>query len=212
MKKYLIFDLDWTLIKSNKETWNLIINYVGKNYWVDKEEFKYFLQQTKGMPLKKQIQNFMKTDEKESRKITNKIYELIRIENKSIFFPWSIEKIKELSKNYKLFLSTWNSTEFAKKKLNEANIIKFFEYILWSETILKWPEHIDFFKEKIWDENFEKYTIIIWDWQIDREIAKNSNIDFIHIDENLKNSFNDKYEIKSVRNIDRVLEKINLQY
>jgi hypothetical protein len=116
-----------------------------------------------------------------------------------------IKKIKELSNTYTLFLSTWNSDNFANQVLKNWWIHNCFDKILWSSYILKSPEHIDELINYTWDEDFAKQAVFIWDWQRDREIAKSRNIDFIHIWSN----WDDKYEIKSVDEISKILKKLD---
>lgn len=208
MKKYLIFDLDGTLLKSNENLINLVVDFLWEKYDISKQDFLYFLNQTRWVSLKEQLREFFKISGEKLENLTKEVYNKI-MTSKNEFFIGVPEKIKELSKKYTLFLSTWNSTIFAEENLEKANIKDLFLKILWSEKIAKWPEHIDIFKDLVDDENFVKNSVFIWDWQNDRAIATSLNIDFIHIDENLENTHNDKYEIKSVSEIDRVLEKIN---
>lgn len=205
MKKYLIFDLDWTLIESQSKLMVLVINYLVKNFSVDAEKVRYIASTTRWTWLPKQIEMILWISEEKAKKIANDIYEEINKNWTSNFFTWVPEKILELSKDYKLFLSTWNSTKFAEENLKKWWIYECFEYILWSENISKSEEHIKFFKEKFQIEDFEENSIFIWDWEKDREIAKNCWIDFIHIDENLENKFWDKYEIKSIAEISNIL-------
>ena len=193
MKKYLIFDLDWTLIKSQKVLLELVSNYLKENFWIENEKSKYFLSSTRGMPLFEQIKEILGFDEHKAKEIANDIYKKIENTEKGNFFLWVPAKIKELRKNYKLFLSTWNSTKFAEENLKKWDIFDCFEYILWSENIWKSIEHIEIFKDYTWDKDFEKLAVFIWDWEKDRDIAKEVNIDFIHIDEDIKNYFWDKY-------------------
>ena len=209
MKKYLIFDLDWTLIKSQKVLLELVSNYLKENFWIENEKSKYFLSSTRGMPLFEQIKEILGFDEHKAKEIANDIYKKIENTEKGNFFLWVPAKIKELRKNYKLFLSTWNSTKFAEENLKKWEIFDCFEYILWSENIWKNIEHIEIFKNYTWDKDFEKLAVFIWDWEKDRDIAKEANMDFIHIDEDLKNGFWDKYEIKYVSDISDILALIN---
>ncbi len=208
MKKYLIFDLDDTLIESDKNLSTLIISVLCDKYKLNQDEVLYFLHQNRGVGLREQIMNFMQIWEEEAGKIANEIYDLITKNVQARFFDWIPEKIKELSQTYKLYLSTGNSTAFAEKKLKEAGIYDCFEYVLGSDVHLKWTDHIEIFKDFSTDENFEKDFIFIGDGQKDREIAKTYDAPFIHIDPLLKNEYNDIFEIKSVAQIDSCLEQI----
>ena len=152
MKKYLIFDLDWTLIKSQKVLLELVSNYLKENFWIENEKSKYFLSSTRGMPLFEQIKEILGFDEHKAKEIANDIYKKIENTEKGNFFLWVPAKIKELRKNYKLFLSTWNSTKFAEENLKKWDIFDCFEYILWSENIWKSIEHIEIFKDYTWDK------------------------------------------------------------
>lgn len=206
MKKYIIFDLDWTLLKSEKKLTKIIFEYLNKKYDFTEDEYFYFFSRSQWTWLDIQLQQFLNISEEKSKKEANEIYNLIDKNSQNIKFFDSIpEKILELSKNYKLFLSTWSSTKFAEEILKKWWIYDYFEYILWSENISKSSEHIKIFKEISLDPEFEKFAIFVWDWTKDREIAKENSIDFIHIDEKLENRFSDKYEIKSVAFLSNIL-------
>ena len=210
MKKYIIFDLDWTLIRSQKSLVKLVSDYFVENFWKNKSEVEYFLSTTRWESLPVQVEQILNIWKKEAQEIAEEIYKKINYSvEKWDFFPWVTEKIKELSKSYKLFLSTWNSTKFAEENLKKWDIFDCFEYILWSENIWKSIEHIEIFKDYTWDKDFEKLAVFIWDWEKDRDIAKGVNMDFIHIDKYLKNDFWDQYEIKSVSEISDILSLIN---
>jgi phosphoglycolate phosphatase-like HAD superfamily hydrolase len=202
MKKYLIFDLDWTLIESQWSIFNLLEDFFKKNFPELKEKAMYIFKMWKWRPLFDQLEDIF--EDKEKAEIYKKIiYNNLNEKIKWSFFFKIPEKIKELSKKYKLFLTTWNSTTFAKNTLKKWNILDCFELVYWSDKILKWEEHLELFKEYSWDENFYEKSFYIWDWNADREFAKQKNIDFIHIwNDNI-----DKYEIESVVNIDDILKK-----
>ena len=200
--KYIIFDLDWTLIESMSDTVKLIINHLKQIPETDIEKAEYVFSTTAWMPLRKQIELIFKWfDAIDTDKITSDIYTSL-LWHDADFFEWATEKIMELKDNYKLFLTTWNSTQVANNHLKKWWIIEHFELIYWSDVILKWMEHLNLFKEYSWDNDFFKKSIYVWDWQSDRLYAKQAWIDFIHI----WNQKIDKYEIKSVKDIDDILK------
>jgi len=201
MKKYIIFDLDWTLIQSMSDAVKIILNHLSKIPGIDLEKAKYIFKTTPWTALKTQIEYIFEWDKNiNTDKITKEIYKTL-LNYDADFFNWVPEKIKELCKKYKLFLTTWNSTKVAIKHLKKWWIIDCFELIYWSDKILKWIEHLNIFKEYSKDKVFFKNSIYVWDGQSDRIFAKEAWIDFIHIWNNKK----DKYEIKSVKDIDKIL-------
>lgn len=205
MKKYIIFDLDWTLINSTKKIDETIINYVEKNIWKDfSDSAKYFLKNNAWATLY-YLFSYLWFNEKESKNHSEILFkELNKLKNIS-FIDWVLEKINELNNDYKLFLSTWSSTFFAEKTLKEWWVFHLFTKVMWSDLIPKSIEHINIFQEITNDENFCKYAISVWDWQKEREISKEKWIDFIHI----WNKKIDKYEISSVVEINNIINQIN---
>lgn len=199
-KQYLIFDMDWTLVHSMDDTTKIIYEYIRNidEDLIDKS--KYIFETTFWFPLIKQVEmifwNFYDIE-----KITNEIYDAIS-DVKIEFFPWVIEKINELSKNYTLFLTTWNTTSTAIKHLEEASLKDKFDMILWSDKLLKWREHLEKFIAYSCDENFCKKAIYTGDWDWDKLFAWEFGIDFIRIWKFWK----DKYEINSVAEIDEILK------
>lgn len=204
MKKYIIFDLDGTLVNSMWLSIEIVARLICENIeWIDYENAKYIVSQSAWSPLSKQIDLICNKEIENKDEIIDKIYdELNKVWTE--FFAWVPEKIKELSKSYKLFLTTWNSTKVAEKHLEEAWIFDNFELVLWSNNLLKWNEHLEVFEEYSNDTDFYKNAVYVWDGNADREFAKEKNIDFIHI----WNDKIDKYEIASVVEIDNIL--INL--
>lgn len=182
MKKYIIFDLDGTLISSQNQIDIIIYDYIINNFWKEKaKEDKLFWLNNQWSTMFYRFLNLW-LDEKESRK---RAKEVLNILNKQVneveFMDWTIEKIKQLSKDYKLFLSTWSSTAFAEKFLKKWWVDIYFEKIMWSDKIPKSNEHIEIFKEISTDENFCKLAISVWDWQKEEQIAYENDITFIHI-------------------------------
>jgi len=200
--KYIIFDLDWTLINSTHKIIDIIEDYFLDNYPDLYDTSRYYLENSQGQSLQEQLENIFQ-DKVLAERETKKIYKLLwTLRDKVRFFPWIQEKIKELNKNYKLFLTTWSSTKFAKQTLKDWEIKKYFEKILWSDEILKWKEHLEIFKEISGENDFYKNSIYIWDWEMDKIFAIEQNIDFVRVW--LRWEENEK-RIKSILEIDKYL-------
>lgn len=202
-KEYLIFDMDWTLVHSMNSSMEVIYDYIKK---IDSElldKSRYVFENTMGTPLIRQIETIFEWDYNH-QKITDEIYEeLLHLETE--FFPWVIEKIKELSANYTLFLTTGNSTPTAMKHLEEGWIKDNFAIILGSDKLLKWRDHIEEFIRYSCDDDFCQKAVYTWDWEWDKLFSGQFDIDFIRIGKFWK----DKYEINSVAEIDEILEILN---
>lgn len=206
MKKYLIFDMDWTLIQTWEKIDKLIIDTITK-YFPDIEEahMRWVIHQIDGTGLEEAIKIITWSENKKLvKQITDEIIdqEMKNPDFHNNFFPWVIDLIKKLSKDYKLYLSTGNSTEFAIKELKQWWILELFEVIQWSTHITKSPTHIDIFVEHSWDSDFTKKSIFIWDWANDRYIAQYFDIPFIHI----WSEWVDTYEVEKTTNITKILK------
>ncbi len=182
MKKYIIFDLDWTLIYSDIQINKIILEYIENNLWKDYlDATRYFLNNMKWGTLK-YLFEYLWINNEENKKHSDILFEELKKIKNIEFIEGTIEKIKELKKDwFILFLSTWNSTDFAKRVLKDANIDILFEKIMWSDIIAKSNEHVEIFKEIVCDDNFYKNCVSIWDWQKEEQIAKENDIDFVHI-------------------------------
>jgi len=207
MKKYLIFDLDWTLIDSNDWAFVNAIRFVSK---IDPElwwKARYIFTTTPWLSIYKQLDMIFEWKEIKPdliRKIWDDIYHKLRKkEDKFDFFKWIPEMIKKLSKKYDLYLTTWNSTKFAKDMLHKWWIKNLFKMILWSNKICKWHMHLEIFKEYSMDEDFYKKSLYTWDWDMDRLFANEAWIDFVHIWKWWK----DKYEIDYTIKLTKILKK-----
>jgi len=179
--KYIIFDLDWTLINSTHKILDIIEDYFLDNYPDLYDTARYYLENSWWQSLQEQLEHIFENKalaEKETKKIYKILWDL---RDKVKFFPWVKEKIKQLSKNYKLFLTTWSSTKFAKQTLKDWEIKKYFEKILWSDEILKWKEHLEIFKEMTNASDFFEKSLYIWDWNMDKIFAQESKIDFVRV-------------------------------
>ena len=208
MKKYLIFDLDWTLIKSSNICMNQFLHCVKKVNKECLEKAKYIFTTTPWMNVYDQLKitfDWKHINDSQIKKIWDKIYKRIRNkEDKIWYFEWVPKKIIELSKKYKLFLTTWNSTKFAKDILKKWEIKDCFELIYWSDEIKKWKQHLEIFKNYSENENFYNESVYIWDWDMDKYFATESWIDFIRI---WNFEENDNPIIESVLEIENVLQK-----
>jgi phosphoglycolate phosphatase-like HAD superfamily hydrolase len=205
VKKYLIFDMDWTLIESMENSMKIVLKYLKTIEWIDMQKAEYIFKTTLWMALKSQLILIFDWSLKiDIDNITDKIFLLLE-KNNDDFFPWVINEINNLSKQYKLFLTTWNSTKTAIKYLKKWKILNKFELVYWSDKIFKWHRHLNIFKDYSNDEKFFQNSIYIWDWAADRLFAKEAWIDFIHI----WNDWIDKYEIEFTKDIAKILQNFN---
>lgn len=182
MKKYIIFDLDGTLINSNNNIKEIVFDFFKDRDPEYYDILRYSIDINKVANLKELFQTVYWRFDSEIKEIHDQLYEKLNIENKkSEFINWTIEKINELKDNYKLYLSTWSSTIFAKEILKDWWVDWYFEAIQGSEIIPKSEEHIDMFMKQSWDEDFFKYAISIWDSLKDEFFAEERKVDFILI-------------------------------
>jgi len=201
---YIIFDLDWTLINSTHKIIDIIEDYFLENYPDLYNTARYYVESKTSISLENLLYLIFK-DKKLAKEETKKIYKLLwNLRDKVKFFPWVQEKIKELyQKWYKLFLTTWSSTDFATKTLKDWWIYNYFEKVIWSDKILKWKQHLEIFKELTWDSDFYKKSLYLWDWNMDKIFALESKIDFIRVWNRWEK---DENRVKSILEIDRFLK------
>ena len=209
MKKYLIFDLDWTLLDSHWNNSKKIFNYIKENLpeYITKSE-----NTLKNMYIFSNLKNILKDflPEEEYKKHINWIIKALDKDIwKSKLFEWVAELIEKLSKEYKLYLSTWSPQYALEEILLNAWILKYFEITKWSNVIPKSIKHIEIFKDYSEDQDFEKYSVLIWDWDSDRNIAKESWIDFVRIWEK---DLAWETSISRVVEIESILDKYHSKY
>lgn len=201
MKKYLIFDLDGTLIQSQSNIDTIIHNFFIKHEEALASKADYVFATTKWVPLENQLKIILWDDHIHIKKYEDAIYAEINKHVTHKFFTGVPELIKKLSKQYQLFLTTWNSTKFAESVLKDGKIYHCFQKVLWSDSILKWMPHLNIFSEISWDPDFFQHSFYIWDWEWDRMFANQASIDFIHIwDEKIG-----RYEVKNILEIKKFL-------
>lgn len=203
-KKYLLFDMDGTLVESLGDIIEITFLYL-KEFFPDleKQHVQYAFYSGSWARLFEILRFLFSHELPEILQLhTDNLYKkLSQVDGK--FFPWVCEKIHELSQTYQLFLTTGNTTQTAKKYLSQWGILDKFTCILWSELIPKGREHMQYFFDSIWDDDFFHKSVYIGDSNADREIAKSHNIDFIHIG----NDWIDRYEIQSVVQINDILSQ-----
>jgi len=182
MKKYIIFDLDWTLIDSHNNIKEIIFEYFKLNDILNYDNVRYKMDFNKIASLKELLIEIYWINDKDLEKKHKKLYKYLDQKNhESKFIEWTIKKIKQLKNKYKLYLSTWSSTKFATEILKKWWIYEYFEFIQWSDVIQKGEEHLDIFQNHSNDKDFFKYSYSIWDSDKDEYFAKQRNIDFIKI-------------------------------
>ncbi|MCP4523188.1 MAG: HAD family hydrolase [Candidatus Gracilibacteria bacterium] len=204
-KKYIIFDLDGTLIQSNNQIDSIIYEYIKES--IDEnllDHARYLIEHNQGISIFELIK-ILTDNSPHTQKYTDEITGKInKLENTINFFPGVPELIQELSQTYTLFLSTGNSDDFANNILGKGGIRNCFEKILGSSYILKSPEHIQIFIDHMNDDHFSENSIFVGDGDRDREIADYYNMDFVHIGDDKK----DLYEINRTTDIRNILSII----
>lgn len=205
MKKYLVFDLDGTLVVSNSQIDSIIYNYLEKNLNSESiETARYYIENFQWMSLQELFNNLIE-DKTQAKFHRDKLTEEIdALQNQVQFFDQACELVEKLSKEYTLFLSTGNSDNFAEDVLRKWNIYQYFEKILGSTNIMKSTQHLEEFYKHIQDENFYENATFIWDGTRDREIAESKGLNFIHIG----NDGTDQYEISEIKYIETILPLI----
>lgn len=208
MIKYLVFDLDGTLIRSQGRVSSLIAEFLEKKFGLDQEATRYYFHSMRGKALLPQLIEYVQISEQEAQILSEELYALIRQSPQGEFFPGVIEVIKQLSQNFRLFLSTGNSEAFALGNLEAWGILHCFDAVKGSDVLQKGVEHIHYFIQETGDADFAKYAVWIWDGEYDAQIAHEANMPFIHIEEEGKCSFGESYCVKSVAEILPVLQEI----
>lgn len=113
MIKYLVFDLDGTLIRSQGRVSGLIAEFLEERFGLDKEATRYYFHSMRGKALLPQLMDYLQMAEQEAQVLADELYALIRQTPQGEFFPGVIEVIQRLSQDFRLFLSTGNSGAFA---------------------------------------------------------------------------------------------------
>ena len=207
-KKYIIFDFDWTIIDTVQLMYSIIIKEVKKidkslnnNYILlklNRYNWKWIKDVLKIIIPNISSENILKIEKNIKEKSIKHI-------NKNIFKKWILNLIKNISKNYQLFLTSWNYQNYINSILELWEIKQYFKIILWSDKITKSEKHLEYFKEKIWDKNFYKNSVYIWDWKIDEVNAKSKWIDFIYFENKYWNWLVKDYIFK-INNINELID------
>ena len=119
-------------------------------------------------------------------------------------FDWVRDMIKNLSKKYKILISSQSDTDDIKDFLKEEGIYDFFDIVFGGDILEKWEKHIEVFNMYLEDQNFENRTVYVWDTEFDREIAKKAGISFVKIWKEWK----DYYEIDNILEFEDYIEKV----
>ena len=119
-------------------------------------------------------------------------------------FDWVSKMLKNLSKRYKLLISSQSNDEDIKFFLKEEWIYDYFDIVFGSSVMQKWPKHIEVFEMYLQDQDFANRTVYVWDTDFDRNIAKEAWISFIKIWKEAK----DYYEIDNITNLEEYITKV----
>ena len=119
-------------------------------------------------------------------------------------FDWVSEMLKNLSKRYKLLISSQSNDEDIKDFLKEEWIYDYFDIVFGSSVMQKWPKHIEVFEMYLQDQDFANRTVYVWDTDFDRNIAKEAGISFVKIWKEAK----DYYEIDNITDLEKYITKV----
>lgn len=182
MNKYIIFDLDGTLLQPHKiDIYEVLLKQISELEPQKLDEARFLIQTNYSIRAKKLLE-LLQFSQKDIDCIMNKIYTIVdELKASWSFFPDVVDIIEEVSKNYTLILSTVSSDDYANYILEKWWIKSRFDLILWSTYIPKWDEHIKKMKDYFWYNNFEQKSIYIWDSEKDELIAKSNWIKFIKV-------------------------------
>ena len=224
MIKYVLFDLDGTLLDFNKgekmafiDTMKKFMNYIPNN--TECNEFSnineyYFNEFKEGRMERKEfhfnrfkkIYEYLKYDGDilESNK-----YYINSLKYQAELYDDVLDTIKYLKDKYRLFVASNGMTEVQVKRLEISNLNNYFEKNYVSEDIGFNKPDIEFFEFIFKDLNdYDKDNYIIIGDRLDSDIegALNSGIKSIYINRNnINNDIKPDYEVKSLLEIKNIL-------
>jgi len=171
------FDLDFTLIDNSEGIFNSF-QYASRKYnlpEIDHNELRRLI----GTPLDFIFTQFYDIDPKLLSLAFREYYS-----SKGIYqvrlFPGVKDKLKELSKKFKLGVITSKKQEIAKNLLNYLDIANYFDYIIGETEKIKSKideDLIDFLKSKYTKFKF----VVIGDHPTDKSLAEKLNSPFIGV-------------------------------
>ena len=122
MKKYIIFDLDWTLINSNNNIKEIIFDYFKINDIENYDKVRYTLDFDKISSIKELLEYVYSGNEENIDKKHDEIYKYLDEKNhKSKFIDWTIKKIIELK-------DTINEAKANLKAIKDSNMTTYTEF------------------------------------------------------------------------------------
>ena len=210
--KYILFDLDGTLMDFNKGERNAFIKTIShfNNYIPKEDEIKYFSKVnerlfnefSKGMLTRiefqekrfKEITDYMHI--KGDISIFNKYY-VEELKYQADLFDDCLDVLNYLSKKYKLFIASNGMNEVQLKRLKKARIYDLFDKIYISEVIGHNKPDKEFFEyiiNDINDSNINEYIMIGDRYDTDILGAKALGIDGILIS-------NEKMDCKTIKSL-----------
>lgn len=182
MKKYIIFDLDGTLLKPHKvDIYELLLEEINKISPEKYVQAQGLIKNNYGIRAKKLLEMLdFPTSQVET--IMNYLIGVVEwLKETWEFFPEVQEVIETLSSQFTLILSTVSSDEYAHFILEKYALHQNFGLILGSTHIQKWDDHIMRMREFLAQDDFTTQTIFIGDSDHDASIAEKHEIDFIRV-------------------------------
>ncbi len=185
-----IFDCDGTLINSMPFYTRVFVEVLKEKTGIPKKYGRKFYKETAGTPVLKQYEEVLRINNKlaDPKEMAELFFERFNREKEGMrfkVFPGAMDLLKKLSvQGIKLFITSGSRLNDLAEKLNNNDLLAFFELIMGSDEIPKGIEHIKIFATRcnLPLEEFAQKAFLVGDGPTDMRIAKEARIYAIGVD------------------------------
>ena len=208
MKKAVFFDLDgtlWDALIPNLEAWNLAMEKLNQPYRFDLKTIKSFMGLTPDETAKLAFPQTPIEEGKKLFKDTLKISTEYMKTHPGSMYPDEIEVLKELKKDYPLFIVSNCESGYIENFLNGCNTKDYFiDHTCVGDTGLEKWQNILFLKDKYSIEE----VIYVGDTNKDFVEATKANVKFVHAHYGFQKDVPCTYKIDSLKELALLLKII----